>query len=143
MRVFLFLFLFGVAASSSATMSRVVGVQDSRTILVEFAGRRSVVVLNGVAVVAADEASAADFLRRLLAGAWVLVEGGEVYRSPDALYINGEMIRHAWRTASNMRYLGESDPGPRTSAAAAAPRKPKRVSTPARPRSRSARRARR
>jgi hypothetical protein len=70
------------------------------------------------------------------------VEGGEVYRSPDGLYVNGEMVRHAWRTAPRMRYLGESDPGPR-SAAAAAPRKAKRVSTPARPRSRSARRARR
>ena len=124
-------------------MSRVVSVQDSRTILVEFAGRRSVVVLTGVAVVAADEASAADFLCRMLAGAWVLVEDGEVYRSPDALYINGEMIRHAWRTAPNMRYLGQFDPGPRTSAATAAPRKAKPVSTPARPRSRSARRARR
>ena len=140
----MFLFLCGVATSSPATpMSRVVGVQNSRTILVEFAGRRSVVVLNGVAVVAADEASAADFLRRLLAGAWVLVEGGEVYRSPDALYINGEMIRHAWRNTPNMRYLGQFDPGPRTGAAAAAPRKAKPVSTPARPRSRSARRARR
>ena len=124
-------------------MSRVVSVQDSRTILVEFAGRRSVVVLTGVAVVAADEASAADFLRRMLAGAWVLVEDGEVYRSPDALYINGEMIRHAWRATPNMRYLGQFDPGPLESAATAAPRKAKPVSTPARPRSRSARRARR
>ena len=124
-------------------MSRVVSVQDSRTILVEFAGRRSIVVLTGVAVVAADEASAADFLCRMLAGAWVLVEDGEVYRSPDALYINGEMIRHAWRATPNMRYLGQFDPGPRTSAATAAPRKAKPVSTPARPRSRSARRARR
>ena len=103
----------------------------------------SLLVLTGVAVVAADEASAADFLRRMLAGAWVLVEDGEVYRSPDALYINGEMIRHAWRTAPNMRYLGQFDPGPRTSAATAVPRKAKPVSTPARPRSRSARRARR
>ena len=41
-------------------MSRVVSIQDSRTILVESAGRRSVVVLTGVAVVATDEASAAD-----------------------------------------------------------------------------------
>ena len=67
----------------------------------------------------------------------------EVYRSPDALYINGEMIRHAWRATRNMRYLGQFDPGPRMGAATAASRKAKTISTPARPRSRSARRARR
>src|SRR5437879_12866238 len=76
-RVFVFLFLCGVATSSSATMSRVVSIQDSRTILVEFAGRRSVVVLTGVAVVAADEASAAGVLSRVLVGRRVQREYGE------------------------------------------------------------------
>jgi len=98
-------------------MSRVVAVTDSRTIVVETDGARSTVALKGVVVAAEEETAAADFLRRLVSGAWVLVEHGDVYRSPDALYVNAEMVRRAWRTAANMRYLGESGPG----VAAAAP----------------------
>ena len=97
--------LFAFCLPASAGMSRVVAVIDSRTIVVEADGARSTVALKGVAVAAEEETAAADFLRRLVSGSWVLVEQGDVYRSPDALYVNAEMIRRAWRTAANMRYL--------------------------------------
>jgi hypothetical protein len=113
----LFVYLFAFSLPAPAAMSRVVAVTDSRTIVVEADGTRSPVVLKGVVVAAEEETAAADFLRRLVSGSWVLVDHGDVYRSPDALYVNAEMSRRAWRTPANMRYLGESDP----SVAAAAP----------------------
>ena len=94
----------------SAAMSRVVAETDSRTIVVEAGGVRSPVVLKGVSIAAEEETLAVDYLRRLIAGSWVLVDDGDVYRSPDALYINAVMIRHAWRTPPNMKYLGEFNP---------------------------------
>ena len=115
--------LFAFCLPASAGMSRVVAVIDSRTIVVEADGARSTVALKGVAVAAEEETAAADFLRRLVSGSWVLVEQGDVYRSPDALYVNAEMIRLAWRTPANMRYLGESGPG--VAAAAPGRRRPK------------------
>jgi hypothetical protein len=102
--------LFAFSLPARAAMSRVVAVTDSRTIVVEADGARSSVVLKGVAIEPDEEKVAVDFLRRLVAGSWVLVERGDVYRSPDALYINAEMIRRAWRTPANMKYLGQWDP---------------------------------
>jgi hypothetical protein len=118
--VLLFVCLCGFSLSASAAMSRVVAVTDSRTIVVEVDGVRSPVALSGVAVAASEETAAVDFLRRIVTGAWVLVENGDIYRSPDGLYVNGEMIRRAWRASSNMRYLGEWDPPARRSSVAAA-----------------------
>jgi hypothetical protein len=114
-------------------MSRVVAVIDSRTIVVEADGARSTVALKGVAVPAEEETAAADFLRRLVSGSWVLVEQGDVYRSPDALYVNAEMIRLAWRTPANMRYLGQCDPPPRRTPGAATRPRSKRRSRRAKP----------
>jgi hypothetical protein len=101
---------------SGATMVRVGRVIDSRTIVLDGG---ATVTLRGVDIAPADEAMAADYLRSILTNAWVLVEnGGDVYRSPDALYVNGQMIMHAYRSASKMTYLGESMPGQRGSAPA-------------------------
>lgn len=97
----------------TAPMSRVVAVTDSRTIVVETKGVRSAVVLTGVGVLSEEEMQAATYLRRTLSNAWVYVENGDVYRSPDGLYINGEMLRHAWRSGPPMTYLGELDLGVR------------------------------
>ncbi|HKS22486.1 MAG TPA: hypothetical protein VJZ76_06800 [Thermoanaerobaculia bacterium] len=97
-------------------MVRVGRVLDSRTIVVDGG---TVVRLRGVDIPPADEAMAADYLRSILTNAWVLVEeGGDVYRSPDALFVNGQMIMHAYRGASKMTYLGESMPGQRTTTTA-------------------------
>ena len=108
---------------SGATMVRVGRVLDSRTIVVDGG---AIVTLRGVDIPPADEAMAAGYLRSILTNAWVLVEnGGDVYRSPDALFVNGQMIMHAYRGASKMTYLGESMPGQRTTAP------PPRATTPA------------
>ena len=105
---------------SGATMTRVGRVLDSRTIVLDGG---TTVTLRGVDIPPADEAMAADWLRSMLTNAWVLVEnGGDVYRSPDALYVNGQLITHAYRSASRMTYLGESMPGQHARTNAPAPR---------------------
>jgi hypothetical protein len=95
-------------------MSRVIAVRDSRTLVVQTNGRQSVITLKDVNIAPAEEAIAVEYLRRLIANAWVLTDNGDVYRSPDTLYVNGEMIRRAWHTAPGMRYLGQLDLGVRT-----------------------------
>ena len=101
-------------------MVRVGRVIDSRTIVLDGG---ATVTLRGVDVAPADEAMAAGYLRSILGNNWVLVEnGGDVYRSPDALYVNGQLITHAYRGAARMTYLGESMPGPRAHTVAPAPR---------------------
>ena len=118
-------------------MAHVVGVRDSHTILVEDKGALSVVTLRNVSVMADEEAPATDYLRRLLANSWVYIDNGDVYRAPDALYINGDMNRHAWRT---MRILGEMDLGVRPPAAAPKPKS--RGTTASRTKSRRSARSR-
>ena len=118
----------GLAAA--IPMARVINVIDSHTITVEVDGRRNAVVLSGVAVSPGEEAAAVEYLHRLVDGAWVYVEGGDVYRSPDGLFVTGEMQRHAWWSTPNMRYLGLADPGPRTEPAKMKPAKAATVKRP-------------
>lgn len=115
--VYLVCFLIPTGLLAAIPMARAVGVIDSHTITVEVDGRRSSVALSGVSVSPAEEAAAIEYLHRLVDGAWVYVEDGNVYRSPDGLFVNGEMQRHAWWSSPNMRYLGLADPGPRTATA--------------------------
>jgi hypothetical protein len=112
--VFLVCLFMACASQAAVTMTRVVAVNDNRTITVEAHGRRSTVILNGIDISPADESEAVEYLRSQLHGAWVYAEAGEVYRSPDGLYMNAELRRHAWRYSHGMRYLGEADPGPRS-----------------------------
>jgi len=108
------------APVAAAPLTRVARVVDSRTIVLDGG---NTVTLRGVDVPPADEAMAAEYLGSLLGNAWVLVEnGGDVYRSPDALYVNGQLITHAYRGTARMTYLGESMPGPRARTVAPAPR---------------------
>jgi hypothetical protein len=102
-------------------MVRVVDVIDSRTITVESGGRRTPIALNGVDIPPDEEAAAKEYLHRLIDGAWVYIEDGNVYRSPDALYVNGELQRHAWKCVPNMRYLGIAYSGTERRPPAAAP----------------------
>ena len=96
--------------SASAAMVRAAAVIDSRTIVIEGG---ATVTLRGVEVPAGEEMAARLYLARLVAGNWIYVDAGDVYRSPDALFVNGEMIRRAWRSSTQMRYLGELNLGPR------------------------------
>ncbi len=135
----LVLFVSLFVPSAKATMVRVIDVIDARTIVVDDNGRRTTVVIAGIALSDTETADAAAYLRRLVFGQWVLVEpGGFVYRSPDALSVNGEMARHPWRGVPRYIYLGTIDPG-KTQKAAVTPKAPA-APTKRPPRTRSYRR---
>lgn len=87
----------------AAPMSRVQEVRNSRTLVVQTAGVTTVVELRNVKVRPEDEEAAADYLRRIVGDRWVLVENGDVYRSPDGLFVNDALRRRAWLGAT---YLG-------------------------------------
>jgi hypothetical protein len=99
-------------------MARFVRVADSRTIIVEHAGGVTEVVhLVNVDVPSQDEQAARDYIEHTLAGTFVYVENGKVYRSPDALFVNRELAYGTYSAPSlKMRYLGEVNPGPRAQA---------------------------
>ena len=105
-------------------MVRVVGIEDGRTITVERGGVRERVQLAGVAIT--DEAKARELLRWTAGEAWVMLEpaagGFLVYRSPDALLLNRELVLRGFARATlpgiepelraPSRYLGEFNPPP-------------------------------
>jgi hypothetical protein len=113
------IFLF--TGNAAARMMRVAQVTSSNTIVLE--GGKSV-TLRGVLVPADEEAAARDYLAQLVAGRWVAIENGDVFRSPDALFINGELARRAYLAPNvHMTYLGELNPAPRPESRATAPQK--------------------
>lgn len=138
--VYLVCLLIANAADAAIPMSRVIAINDSRTITVETNGLASTVVLKNVDVSPLEEDAARDYLHRQLDRTWVYIEDGDVYRSPDGLYINAELRRRAWLTSPGMRYLGEVMLGPRPTRAEAprvAVKRPTRSATialPSRPR---------
>ena len=128
-------------------MVRVVGVADARTLIIESNGRQERIRLGGIAVT--DEMRAAELLRWTAGGSFVFVEkqpDGEhfVWRSPDALFLNREVVLRGFARAtqpgveaeSNLRvtYLGIVDPpGPQRVTA------PSKTDSGTRPRSSGAR----
>ena len=127
-----------VTAPASASMVRAAGAADRQTILLEGGGTLR---LRGVDLPIDDEPAAREYLHRLVSGLWIYVEDGDVYRSPDALFINGEMSRRAWRSGTKMTYLGESFPAPPSRASArAATNTTFRARSPRRPPHRTAHR---
>ena len=114
--------LLVAALRVEAAMVQVVAVVDGRTIAIERNGVREQVRLAGVHIL--DEGSARELLRWTANGAWVLLEpsaSGEflVYRSPDALFLNRELVLRGFARATlavivpdlraPSRYLGEID----------------------------------
>ncbi len=104
-------------------MVRVVDVRDARTLVIERNGARETVSLAGVAIV--DEQRATDLLRWNVVSTWVMVEphasgGYLVFRSPDALFINRELVLRGYARATEfgiepdrnlaVTYLGTLDP---------------------------------
>ena len=98
-------------------MVRVAGVQDGHTILVERSGKTEAIALAGVEII--DEARARDLLVWTLNESWVMVDDGLVYRSPDALFVNRELVLRGYARATqrgiapeshlNVTYLGTLD----------------------------------
>ncbi len=112
-----------VSFAAHAAMLRVIDIQDGRTIVIERDGVREPVTLAGVEII--DEAAARDLLYWTLSRSWVMVErssdGGQlVYRSPDALFINRELVLRGFAHATlrevstepqlAVTYLGQIDP---------------------------------
>jgi hypothetical protein len=99
---------------AAVPMARFVRVTDSRTIVVaHVGGPEEVVHLANVDIPAADEIAAREFIQQSLAGTFVYVEAGKVYRSPDALFINRELAYGAYASPGlKMFYLGQVNPGP-------------------------------
>jgi hypothetical protein len=122
-RFLLLVFLLGPTPLMAAIpMARFARVIDSRTIVVERIDATEVVHMTNVNVPAEDERAARQYIEDKLAGAFVYVENGEVYRSPDALFINRELAYRAYADRSvKMRVLGEIDPGPRAQTLRATP----------------------
>jgi hypothetical protein len=123
MKNLIFVFSLLGALRVSAAMVRVVEVRDGRTLVVQNGASTEVVSLAGVELV--DGARAADLLRWNVGSSWVLVEarpegGAFVWRSPDALFLNRELVERGYARATQhgverepnviVTYLGEVDP---------------------------------
>jgi hypothetical protein len=81
---------------------RVTAVENGRTLVVERHGKTEKVTLAGVAIT--DDAAARTLLEWTLVSRWVSleqVEGGQlVYRSPDALFVNRELVTRGFARAT-------------------------------------------
>lgn len=91
-----------IALRAEGAMVRVTAVENGRTLLVERNGKPERVTLAGVAIT--DEASARTMLEWTLVSRWVSLEetsGGHfVYRSPDALFANRELVLRRFARAT-------------------------------------------
>jgi hypothetical protein len=86
-----------------AAMVRVVGVADGQTLVIDRAGVSVNVKLAGITVT--DHEGARSLLRWTVGSSWVMLEqqpgGGHfVYRSPDALFINRELVARGFARAT-------------------------------------------
>jgi len=111
--------IFLIAVSlQAAPMVRVVRVAGPATIVVEHDGVSSEVRLSGIEIT--DPHNAFAYLTWTIGSSWVMVEDGRVYRSPDALLINDDLVRKGFArstsgsliTRTPAVYLGELDPEP-------------------------------
>lgn len=73
-------------------MQRLVRVADASTVVVERDGLQTAVTLAGVEVPPGRRAETVAYLETMI-GSWVLVENGNVYRSPDGAFVNAELRR--------------------------------------------------
>ncbi|HJW96504.1 MAG TPA: hypothetical protein VJ901_23035 [Thermoanaerobaculia bacterium] len=118
------LIFFLITTVANAGMVRFVRAVDGQTIVIDRNGTQVVVTLNGVTVQPEDQAAARAFLEHELAGRWLLVENGNVYRSPDTLFVNAAMQQRGYinPTAPRERFLGEADFDAKKSSPTAAPK---------------------
>lgn len=91
-----------VSLRLDAAMVRVTGVTDGQTLVVERGGVAVPVKLAGIQVI--DDQGARSLLRWTVGSAWVMLEeqpdgGYFVYRSPDALFLNRELVARGFARA--------------------------------------------
>lgn len=113
-RTIALLFLvFFLSSPCDAGMLRVVSIDDGRTVTVESGGVRERVKLAGVAIT--DELAARELLRWTLLERWILLErdaggGVRLWRSPDALFVNRELVARGYAKATAPGIAAENTP---------------------------------
>ena len=129
-RIIYIILILLFALRAEGAMVRVAGIENGRTIVIERGGTRVSVKLAGVAIT--DELRARELLRWSIGSAWVMLEpsGDEflVYRSPDAMFINRELVTRGFARATqpgiapeqrlDVTYLGQLHPEGRQGRAA-------------------------
>jgi hypothetical protein len=111
---------------SAGTMAHVLRIGEHATVIVEVNGREATYHLAGIEITNAPAAQ--ELLRWSVGTSWVMLEpapnAGEgfvyVYRSPDALFINRELVERGYARATlpavapasyvPVTYLGELNP---------------------------------
>jgi len=113
-----------ISSAASAQMVRFIRAVDGQTIVIDRNGTQVMVALTGVSVQPQDQLAARAFLEHELTGAWLMVEGGNVYRSPDVFFVNRAMQQRGYINPGKPRetFLGEADFGPKSSSSATAPK---------------------
>jgi hypothetical protein len=102
-RIFFFLMTLLAGLRLEASMVRVTGVVDGQTLVVEREGSPVSVKLAGIALT--DGPGARVLLEWTLVSRWVMLEqqaggGFFVYRSPDALFVNRELVARGFARAT-------------------------------------------
>lgn len=103
LRILFYSFSLLAVLRLDAGMVRVTAVTDGRTIVVEREGKPLTVTLAGIELT--DHAGARALLQWTLVSQWVMLEeqqggGAFVYRSPDALFLNRELVARGMARAT-------------------------------------------
>lgn len=101
-----------MAVCAQARMVRVVSVDDHQSLTIEHDGRRERIQLAGVEIL--DPQNAMQLLRWTIGTSWVLAEkhaggGYLLFRSPDALFVNRELVVRGYARATTFGIEPESN----------------------------------
>lgn len=103
MKFFFSLLSLFLVLRAEAALVRVTSVVDAHTLIVDRAGVAETIRLAGITITDAD--GARTLLEWTLVYKWVMLEpqsggGCFVYRSPDALFVNRELVTRGFATAA-------------------------------------------
>jgi endonuclease YncB( thermonuclease family) len=122
----IFISLMVALPVSAGTMVRVLRVGDNGTVVVQGKGGETVLHLAGIEIT--EAAATQSLLRWCIGTSWVMVEAEPLadknfvylYRSPDALFVNHELVERGYARATlpavqpashvPVTYLGELNP---------------------------------
>jgi hypothetical protein len=101
-RILFFFVSLSLGLRLDASMVRVLGVVDGQTLVVEHRGEQVQARLAGIALT--DEPGARALMQWTLISKWVMLDeqpggGFYVYRSPDALFVNRELVARGFARA--------------------------------------------